>query len=103
LQLVRPASYDPAVHINEDRLQKLSRAIVKAIVAQGIVKPKAPESQLVERIARIFVENLLEEQKIEEEAERMLDRLGRQAQGMDQRKILMGLKDRIAKEKGFSL
>ncbi len=103
LQLVRPASYDPPVHINEDRLQKLSRAIVKAIVAQGIVKPKVPESQLVERIVRIFVENLLQEQKIEEEAERMLDRLGRQAQGMDQRKILMGLKDRIAKEKGFSL
>ncbi len=103
LRGVRNAPYDPPVYINEDRLQKLSRAIVKAIVAQGNVKPKVPESQLVDRLTRIFVENMFEEQKIEEEAERMLDRLGRQAQGMDQRKILNGLKERIAKEKGFSL
>jgi hypothetical protein len=93
----------PAVHISEERLEKLSRAIVKALLAQGYVKPKVPDSQLVQRITKVFVDNLLMEQRIEEEAERMLDRLGRQAQGMDQRKILLGLKERIAKEKGFSL
>ncbi len=91
------------VHINQERLEKLSRVIVRAMVAQGNVHPKVPESQIAERITRIFVDNLLEEQKIEEEAERMLERLGRQAQGMDQRRILIGLKDHIAKEKGFSL
>jgi hypothetical protein len=97
------APYDPRVRISEERLEKLSRAILKAILAQGYVKPKVPESQLVERITKVFVDNLLVEQQIEEEAERMLDKLGRQAQGMDQRKILLGLKERIAKEKGFSL
>jgi hypothetical protein len=95
--------YDPRVRINEDRFSKLARSIVKALGAQGYVKAKVPESQLVDRITRVFVDNLLEEQRIEEEAERMLDKLGRQAQGMDQRRILLGLKERIAKEKGFSL
>ncbi len=91
------------MRIPEERFNKLARSIVKALNAQGYVKAHVPESQLVERITRVFVDNMVEEQRIEEEAERMLNRLGRQAQGMDQRKILLGLKERIAKEKGFSL
>ena len=91
------------VRINEERFEKIARQIVKALVAQGFVKPTVPEMQLVQRIVRIFVDNMLEEQKIEEEAERMIEKLGRQAQGMDQRRILLGIKERIAKEKGFSL
>lgn len=91
------------VRINDERYEKLARQIVKAIQNQGFVKAKVPDSQLVQRITRVFVDNMVEEQRIEEEAERMLERLGRKAQGMDQRKILLGLKERIAKEKGFSL
>ena len=96
-------TYIHLVHINEERYAKLARVIVKAVTAQGFVKPKVPESQIVERFTRIFVDNLIEEQKIEEEAERMVEKLGRQAQGMDQRKIILGIKERLAKEKGFSL
>jgi hypothetical protein len=91
------------VRINDERFEKIARQIVKAVVAQGFVKPKVPESQVVQRLVRIFVDNMLEEQKIEEEAERMVEKLGRQAQGMDQRRIMLGIKERIAKEKGFSL
>lgn len=91
------------VRINDERFEKIARQIIKAVVAQGFVKPKVPESQLVQRLVRIFVDNMLEEQKIEEEAERMVEKLGRQAQGMDQRRIMLGIKERIAKEKGFSL
>lgn len=91
------------MRINEERLEKLARHIVKAMLAQGFVKPKVPESQLVQRVARVFVDNMVAEQKIEDEAERMMEKLGRQVQGMDQRKVLLGIKERIAKERGFSL
>ncbi len=91
------------VRINEERFEKIARQVVKALVAQGFVKPTVAEAQLVQRVTRIFVDNVLEEQKIEEEAERMVEKLGRQAQGMDQRRILLGIKERLAKEKGFSL
>jgi len=91
------------VYINEERLAKLARVVVKAMVAQGNVELKVPESAAVDRVTRIFVDNMVEEQKIEEEAERMVDKLGRQAQGMDQRKIILGIKERLAKERGFSL
>ena len=103
MRLAGPWTYDLRVRINEERFGRLARSIMKALHAQGYVKPKVPDSQLVERITRVFVDNMVEEQRIEEEAERLLNRLGRQAQGMDQRKILLGLKERIAKEKGFSL
>ncbi len=96
-------TYDGGVHINEERFAKLARVIVKALVTQGYIKAKVTEAQLVERFTRVFVDNMLEEQKLEEEAERMVDKLGRQAQGMDQRKIILGIKERLAKERGFSL
>lgn len=91
------------MHINEQRIEVLARAIVKALVKQGFVRPKVPEADLVQRIQRIFVENLMEEQEIEEEAEKMVAKLGRQTGGMDQRKIILGIKQRLAKERGFSL
>ncbi len=89
--------------INEERFSKLSRAIVRALVTQGNVKLHLPESEVVERLTRMFVENLAEEHQIEEEAERMLAKLGRQVQGMDQRKLINGFKEHIAKERGYSL
>jgi len=96
--------YSPAiVHINEQRLEGIVRSIVKALLKQGFVHPKVTENDLVRRIQKIFVENLLQEQALEEEAEKMAARLGRQIGGMDQRKIILGIKQRIAKERGFSL
>jgi len=91
------------VHINDQRLEGLARSIVKAILKQGFVHTKVPEHDLVQRIQRIFVENLLQEQALEEEAEKMAAKLGRQTGGMDQRKIILGIKARLAKERGFSL
>jgi hypothetical protein len=43
------------------------------------------------------------EEELELEAERIAQKLGRQALGMDQRKIIDGIKQRLAKERGFSL
>jgi len=103
LRLRRGATYIRVVRIYEERFEKLARVIVKAMVAQGFVKLKVPERQVVDRIVKIFVDNRVEERQIEEEAERVVDNLGRQAQGMDQRRIIQGVKERLAKGKGFSL
>ncbi len=91
------------MRVYEERFEKLARVIVKAMVAQGFVKLKVPAREVVERIVKIFVDDRVAEREIEEEAERMVDRLGRQAQGMDQRRIILGIKERLAKERGFSL
>lgn len=93
----------PTVYINEERIEALAKAIVKALLKQGYVHPKVPERDLVQRIRRIFIESLMAEQALEEEAEKMAAKLGRQTGGMDQRRIILGIKQRLAKERGFSL
>ncbi len=104
MPLARRVVYSRAiVYINEERIEALSRSIVKALLKQGFVHPKVAERDLVQRVHRIFVENLVAEQALEDEAEKMAAKLGRQIGGMDQRRIILGIKQRLAKERGFSL
>ncbi len=91
------------MRIPEAAINRLADQVVRAIAAPGFVVPKVPEKQLVERVARLLIENLRAEQELEEEAERAATKLGRQALGMDQRKLIEGIKVRLAKERGFIL
>lgn len=91
------------MHIPEAAIHRLADEAVRALVAPGFIKPKVAEKQLVERIARLLIDNLRAEQALEDEAERAAVKLGRQALGMDQNKLIEGLKIRLAKERGFIL
>lgn len=91
------------MRIPEAAINRLADQVVRAIAAPGFVVPKVPEKQLAERIARLIIDNLRAEQELEEEAERAATKLGRQALGMDQRKLIEGIKARLAKERGFIL
>lgn len=91
------------MRVSEDQIRRLAAAVIAALGRCGFVQLKAAEPALVERVTRLLVENLQTEQALEEEAERLAQRLGRQALGMDQRKIVQGIKERLAKEKGFQL
>lgn len=91
------------MRIPEAAISRLADQVVRAITAPGFIVPKVPEKQLVERVARLIIENLRAEQELEEEAERTAAKLGRQALGMDQRKLIEGIKVRLAKERGFIL
>jgi hypothetical protein len=91
------------VRINDAELSVLSAAVVGALLKQGFVKSKVDEKSLVQRITRLFVDNLRTEAEIEEEAERLAEKHSRQMQGMDHRKVVLGIKQRIAKERNFAL
>jgi hypothetical protein len=91
------------MRIPDAAVTRLADDVVRALVKPGFIKPKVPEKQLVERITRLLLENLRAEQDLEEEAEKMAVKLGRQSLGMDQRKLMEGIKARLAKERGFPL
>jgi hypothetical protein len=95
--------YGVGMHIPEAAINRLADEVVHALVTPGFIKPKVAHRQLAERIARLLVDNLRAELELEEEAERAAAKLGRQALGMDQRKLIDGLKVRLAKERGFIL
>ena len=58
-------------------------------------------------VTRVVVDTLRENFRVEEEinreAEQALGALGRSTAGMDQHKLMAGLRERIAKKKGFVL
>jgi hypothetical protein len=91
------------MRINEAEISRLADGVVRALLKQGRVKTKVDEKQLIARISRIILDNLRAEEALELEAERLAEKLGRQSLGMDQRKIIDGIKARLAKERGFTL
>lgn len=91
------------MHIPEAAIQRLADEVVRALVPSGFIKPKVAEKQIAERIARLLLDDLRAEQALEDDAERAAVKLGRQALGMDQRKLIEGIKVRLAKERGFIL
>jgi len=82
-------------------------ALADAMADDLCVKPAAPiaaNPRVVAKIAEDSVrENLRAEEEISREAERALAALGGSAAGMDQQKLLGGMRERIAKKRGFVL
>lgn len=77
--------------------------MVAAALKQGFVHPLAPVARLERRVAELITENFEQEQKLEAEAERLAAVHAREMAGMDQRKIIQGIKERLARERDFSL
>jgi hypothetical protein len=91
------------MRISEGFVGRLADLTVRALLTQGYVHPKAPKSALIERVSRLLLENLQAEQALEEEAEGLAARHSRDMVGMDHRKVVQGIKARLAKERGFTL
>lgn len=84
-------------------MHTLAAAILDALLKQGFVHPKRDAAVLRERIGGLLRHNLEEEAALEEEAERLAETHARKMVGMDQRRIIQGIKERLAQERGFPL
>lgn len=96
-------AYSVRVRVNEREVEHLAEMVLRALRKQGFIELKVTERAAVERIARLLLDNLRAESALEEEAERLAERHARQMSGMDHRKIVQGIKERLAKERGFVL
>lgn len=91
------------MRMRESELQILAAAIVDGLLKQGFVHPKRAAAVLQQRVVELIAHNLEEERGLEEEAERLAASHARQMVGMDQRRVILGIKERLARERGFSL
>ena len=91
------------MRIHEAEITRLADVVVRALLKQGYIKSKVDEKQLITRVSRIIVDNLRAEEALELEAEQLAQKLSSKSLGMDQRKIVEGIKARLAKERGFTL
>lgn len=91
------------MRVREGELQSLAATVVDTLLKQGFTHPQADAAALQRRIVELIVENLEEEQALDDEAERLAQTHARQMAGMDQRKVVQGIKERLARERGFTL
>jgi hypothetical protein len=91
------------MRVREGELQSLATAIVAALQKQGFVHFKRDPMIARQRIVELIASNLEEEQALELEAERLAESHARKMVGMDQHKIIQGIKERLARERNFPL
>jgi hypothetical protein len=91
------------MRIREGELQVLARAIVDALLKQGFVRPTKDAGALQQCIVSLLIKNFEEAAELEAEAERLAERHARQTVGMDQRRIVQGIMERLARDRGFPL
>lgn len=83
--------------------ERLAAAIVAAMGKQGFVDFAVPAETAQRRIVQIIEASMEAEAELERDAERLADAQGRAILGMDRRKIVLGIKARLARERDFPL
>jgi hypothetical protein len=89
--------------LREPEMQRIARVLVERIEKAGLGRVSGARANLEARIVTAFRKNIRAEEEIEAEAARFAESHGRELVGMDRYKVLQLVKERIAKQKGFTL
>ena len=89
--------------IKPEQIDRLIDHLLKNSRAKSLLNLKADEGTVRERIRQIITQNFQQEEAIEEEAKKMLDSYSRESKSMDQHKMFLLIKQRLAQKKGFVL
>lgn len=89
--------------VREPELRRAASRVVKALIAADLVENGEKPEALERRVFDAFQHNMKEEAALDRDAEKMLADLSRQSAGMDQRKLLQKIKEKLAKERNFVL
>ncbi len=85
------------------QVQALAHAIVLGLSKRELIKPKVDLVTIQQRIAELLYRNFEEEAALEREAEEMAEQHLRGRENLDRRKVVLGIKERLARERGFVL
>jgi hypothetical protein len=85
------------------QLEAIGVAIARALSLGAEAAVKGPEASVAAAATAALQENFRLEAVIEREVDKQIEQLGSSARGLDQAKLRTGLRERIAKQKGFAL
>ena len=95
------------MRLKEEQIQRLAEKVYNDLSGAGLVVPRRERGAVVGSIARAVAADIQAEMNLERDAERLLDEtiagLGRDAVGIDRRKMLRMVKDKLAKERKIVL
>ena len=84
-------------------VERLAARIAAELLNGDPVAIRGPVSVATKAVAVAINENLATEAAIEREAERAIEAMGRETLGMDRHKLVQGMRERLAKKRGFVL
>jgi hypothetical protein len=84
-------------------LQRAAARLVKAFLEGKVLTTAEAAAALEKRMFDTLRANFMEEAAIQREAERILEENKRKTTGMDQRTLLLKIKEKLARERGFVL
>lgn len=91
------------MRLKEDQIRRLAEKVCSDLSREGLMVLRGERGALVDGIARTIAADFQREQKLERDAERLLDEtiasLGSAGAGIDRRKMLRMIKEKLAKER----
>ena len=84
-------------------LHRAASRLVSALTEEKILEPGDSAAELEKRVFAALQKNFREEAEIEREAKRILEENRGQTVGMDQRTLLLKIRQKLARERGFVL
>ena len=95
------------MRLKADQLQRLAEIIYRDLTVEGLIVAQGAQGTVVKGIVGAISDNFAGEQKLERDAEKILDEtmagMGRGAAEIDRRKMLKMIKDKLARERKIVL
>jgi hypothetical protein len=88
---------------NDHLLHRAAARLTSSLIEGDLLVAKEAPAAVEKRIFEALKKNFQEEIAIEREAEGILAENKRQSAGMDQRTLILKIKERLARERGFVL
>lgn len=93
--------------LKDDQIRSLAEKVYNDLAAEELITPRGERGAVVAGIAAAIAQNFAAEQKLEKDAEKLLDEtmaaMGRGAADIDRRRMLKMIKDKLAKERKIVL
>lgn len=95
------------MRLKDEQIRRLAEKVYDDLAADGLITPRGEQKAVVAGIAGAIAQNFAAEQKLERDAEKLLDEtiaaMGRGAAEIDRRRMLKMIKDKLAKERKIVL
>ena len=89
--------------IKPEQIDRMAERLLKSCRSKELIILKADEAAVRKRIGEIIAQNFRDEEAIEEEARRMMDSHAGETKSLDQHRMFLLIKQRLAEKKGFVL
>lgn len=94
------------MRLKEEIIKKIATRVVARLKEKNVATFRVPDSKLVEKVIAVITADMVNEEKLDEDARKMMDQYRKQMQqtgAMDERKLFLMIKKQLAKERKIIL